>query len=526
MGRTGLFKLIDRLVADHDRRSDDGPVLIVPVIIDELEAALPTLEAATRYAGGTVLHPDSKDLVGPVPGTPPAALRAAIEDRLSVTRPVNEVSPLAIQETPDGRWDVTVSGEHAAEAGEADAMLIALAKALIHRDLVRSDIAVVAYSETPLDLRARPAAWDLVTEGLVDPQIDFGSLRTLVAAVGAPVDVGRHCHRGRAGRGGLAYALDQGTIRARNPVSDLPAQVRRMVESPRLILHLGAGFSNSSRLPLGNELRDESMQRQLNTTAQGEALARRYFGWAHQTGRFDGTPEGALTEDEFVEQVTLENVVRVEALAGGSEVPRTLTDFKERHDACLETPGAAVLAFERILAAPGRIALVTVNFDELLEHRFADLVQRFVTDDEFEACPEYLREYFAGNESKVPLLKLHGTISRFDTCLVSDEAIRQGLPQGKRSALASLLLADTRTSWTYVGASLRDDDIAPVLSAPPFTPECLEERWVMPYPDEAIERFVAHRKPRWRALGRESMRARWVTEFADDFMQELASQWS
>lgn len=522
MPRTALFDLLKRVVADHDQRSAaTDEVKIVPIVIDELDAALPTLEAAARYVGGVLLHSQAPELEGEVPGTPGSALQAALEEGLSVQRGI-DAYPLRLAEVGTGRWAATVAGKPPEEGSNADRELIGLAKALLHRDLTRPDFGIVAYSEAALDIYAAPTAWDLVTKGLRDPMVRFGRLRTLVVAVGASwVSVSRHCQPG-----GLDYALDRGKVRARNPPMDLPAQAGRLARESRLIFYLGAGFSRSSNLPLGDELRDQSMQRQLSSALDGAALARAFYRWAQETRRLEGGPEGTLTEDEFVSGVTLENVVRIEQRVAGGGVPQTLIDFQEVHDGLVGNPGGAVRALGSMLDASSRLALVTVNFDELIEHNFPDAVKRFATEDEFEGCVSYLAEYFAGNETRVPLLKLHGTISDPSSCLVTDVTIREGLSEAKRRSLAALLPTAARASWVYVGASMRDVDVMPVLREPPFAADRIDERWAVPYPEPSIEAFVAGRERQWLREDVEPAQPRYITEYADAFFEVLASQWT
>lgn len=522
MSRTALFDLLSRLIDDHDQGSaTTGQLKIVPVVIDELDGVLPTLEAATRYVGGILLHPRATELEGAVPAAPSSTLRATIEDRLSVRRVLEEF-PLALVDEGGGQWSANVAGKPPEAGSTADRELIGLAKALIHRDLVRREFAVVAYSETALDVFAQPAAWELVVSGLRDPLIRLGTLRTLVVAVGASgVSIGRHCRPG-----GLDYALDRGKVRARNPASDLLAQTGRLARERRLIFYLGAGFSKSSQLPLGDELRDESMQRQLSSQLEDAALAREYFRWAKGTRRLEDGLEGRLDEDTFVETVTLENVVRIEQRIAQTAVPQTLIDFKERHDTVVDRPGPAVRALGGMLDSSHRLAIVTVNFDELIEHNFPDAVRRFATDEEFDACPTYLRDYFSGRESRVPVLKLHGAISVPESCVVTDVAIREGLSEAKRCSLAALLPDGPRASWVYVGASMRDVDVMPVLKDSPFKANRIDERWAMPYPEPSIEAFIANREHEWLRRDLEPAQPRYITEFADAFFEALSAHWT
>ena len=75
----------------------------------------------------------------------------------------------------------------------------------------------------------------------------------------------------------------------------------------------------------------------------------------------------ALSAEGFIQQLTLEQVIRVEERHLGGSLP-TLAEFKELHDQLVDDAGLAVRSLCRYLdERVGRVVLVTVNFDTLVE---------------------------------------------------------------------------------------------------------------------------------------------------------------
>lgn len=516
MSPAALLDLLTRLISSHEAL--DGPnVEIIRVVVDDLPAIRPTVEAAVRYAGGTML--DAAVVETPFPSGSDDALRAAIEVYLSVERP-GAAAPLTFAEAGGGRMSVQIAGREPDSASQAETELAGLAAALFHRDVGRSELAVVSYTEDVLDIYGRRAAWDLVSRGLCDPKISYGLARTIIVLVEASaIDTPRH----GAHRTGLTHALSRGRSIRRNAPEDLEAQASLLAAREAPLLFLGAGFSRSSRLPLGNELRDEAMRRQLGSqTLAGEDLSRAYYRWALSTERLPEF-ETRLGEQRFVESVTLENVVRIEERAS-DELPRTLTDFRATHDRRVDSPGPAVRSLRRLLESPRGLVIATVNFDEAIERRHPDLVEVFADDQDFERAAGYVADYRGGAEQKVPLLKLHGTISREETCLISDNSIGLGLSQSKRAALVAAVAGTASRPCVYVGASMRDADITPILHGPPFD-DVLDERWVLPIPESTIEEFARVRRRRWQRQETLDLQGRLITESADEFIAALAAHW-
>jgi len=174
------------------------------------------------------------------------------------------------------------------------------------------------------------------------------------------------------------------------------------------------------------------------------------------------------------------------------------------------------------------MVLVTINFDELIEHDHGDALDIAIDDDDFVRLAPILggmRQGSAHPDAKIPLLKLHGTINRPETCVVTDAQTRSGITPAKTEALMSLVRDVPPLSsvpWVYVGASMRDIDLDRIFGLREFN-ESVSERWVMPWLEPSVRRFVDGKNRSWAA--HESLLERTVTETADSFMRTLADEW-
>ena len=149
----------------------------------------------------------------------------------------------------------------------------------------------------------------------------------------------------------------------------------------------------------------------------------------------------------------------------------------------------------------------------------------FASAADFASAPDYLNKYMKGEEDDVPVLKLHGTIDTFDTCIVTQEQTEQGVGTEKLEALRALIGEDTEPRlWIYVGASMRDQDLLRVLTDEEFG-RGLDERWVLPYAVESVESYAASRSVFWATSGLTRMEDRLVTETSDAFFAALAAEW-
>jgi hypothetical protein len=252
-------------------------------------------------------------------------------------------------------------------------------------------------------------------------------------------------------------------------------------------------------------------------------LATRFHRWLTERTDWLTPKEAALREDEYVEQLTLEQVLRIERLVYPN-LP-TLQEFKAHHDAVIAAPGSAVLDLAQVLAkGAGRVILAGVNFDRLAEtHSTVPL--RIFSDPDFNGAAEYVRRYLAGDESDIPYLKLHGSIENQETCIVTADQTDLGVSGGKLDAIRALLLPGAVPRlWIYIGASMRDKDLLRVFNDSDFA-SGTSEVWVSPFLQDTVEAYAADRSAFWRESPYRSVDDRLISETADAFFGALRSAW-
>ncbi|MGP8160243.1 MAG: hypothetical protein ACLQGJ_03325 [Candidatus Dormibacteria bacterium] len=416
----------------------------------------------------------------------------------------------------DGRMDVGFVGVPSAGLSLGEETVLAVARAVGHRDLDDHEIAIVGYRADLIDLNYAEAIWRLATSQLQG--MPHRVLRTLVIVAQAPeIHISLHCQPDK----GFDLALYGERLLRRKRSDELRATVAEVAARRQepLVLFLGAGFSASSRMPMGDTLRDASLRRVLAIPA-GEVvtssdLALRFHRLLDQ--RLWLTPaERDLTSEAFAERLTLERVIQVENDTHPT-LP-TLLEFRDAHDSVVHTPGSAVLDLAWLLATTGhRIILVTVNMDRLVEENVTAPLKVFVSRAEFRHAGQYVRRYAKGDEVAVPYLKLHGCISELSTCVMSTDQTQLGLGDRKLRGLRAAV--GKNRLWIYIGASLRDLDLRPILLSEEFAR--LDERWVNPYWVESYDEFAERRLPFWRGTSRRSLEERLVTETADTFLGAL-----
>lgn len=505
-------------IARKHERAPLGQITVIPVIVDDLESISPVLSGLCDVAEGRFLTTLDDELKMPVPGTSDQVRRAAIVTALT-GQPLSDRRVELIDQAA-GTVDAVFANPTTEAPSPGEEEVLAVARAVAHRDLDRHRFALIAYKANLVDLPFRRGIWSLAVDqlnGRAHP-----TLTTLVFVAEAAIDIGVHCQPGR----GFQLALDGGRLLRRKGADNLRAQAASIANNDGpLVLFLGAGFAATSRMPLGNDMRDQAIGRLLNVSVaefSSTELASKFHDWVQGQGWLSGS-EQQMPRDEFISRLTLEQVTRIEKILYPT-LP-TLHDFRQHHDRQINEPGQAVLDLAAILDhRRGPIVVVEVNFDLLVETHAGVPLRVFASPEEFAKAPEFLRRYLAGDETEVPLLKLHGTISRPDTCVISAEQTEQGVGVEKREALHVLRNENFPVRWVYVGASLRDLDIRPLLLGEEFSGG-VDERWVTPYLPESLEEFAMRREPRWRGTGLPTIEHRLITETADVFFAELRTAW-
>jgi hypothetical protein len=267
-------------------------------------------------------------------------------------------------------------------------------------------------------------------------------------------------------------------------------------------------------------MRDGAIRRLLDidptSLHSSEELSHRFYGWIASRDGWLTDTEAAMHEDEYARQLTLEQVIRAEKRML-PDLP-TLAEFRTHHDAVIATPGSAVHDLEVVLErSVGRAIVAEVNFDRLVETHASVGLRPFSSDAEFNDAAAYIERYLAGAETDIPLLKLHGDINDPDSCVVSAEQTELGVGNGKLAALRALLHNPPR-HWIYIGVSMRDKDLLPVLRGEDFG-RGIDELWVNPYLLDTIATFADDRLPFWRKRESEfrTIDDRIITETADAF---------
>lgn len=511
-----------RTVAQWHEAAPPGTVSLVPVVVDDLDAALSFFAPLSHELGGVVLDCRDADLDGPVPSTADPVLRAAVTSQLrDGTGRYVDITDLS-GDLIDAQWQNPASGP-TPSGGERT--VLALARAVLHQDWVNREFVVIAYPGSVIDLPFQARAWGLGTQHL--RHLPHPTVRTVVYLVESALSVSIHGDVDT----GFSLALDGQRLLRRTGRDNLNGWARVLADDPQgVVLFLGAGFSASSRLPLGNGLRDSAIKRLLgiedSSFIDSMELARRFHTWVRPRHGWLTSAEERLTELQYATTLTLEQVIRAEQHIF-PELP-TLQAFSRRHAQVISAPGPAVVDLGEMLttAASRRLILTGVNFDEMVEAHTPAPLRVFATDADFADAPNYLVDYYAGRVTDIPYLKLHGTIGNLESCVVSAEQTERGLSQPKLDAVRALFptASGQVRRWVYVGASMRDRDLARVFQESDFATRT-DELWVAPWLVDTVEDYMRSRESFWRDRPHKRGDDRLISATADAFLDALRRVW-
>lgn len=514
-GPLSLLQLAVEVARKHER-APAGRISVVPVLVDDLDSALPVLTALCTLHEGRLMNTADPELHGAVPRTQDVVRREAVTKAMTGA-PLSQRFIELVDEGDGVDARFVNPSTTAPSLGEQTAL--AVARAVAHRELDEREFAVIAYREGPVDLHFRRAIWRLAVDQLQG--MPHKRLRTLVFVAEAQIEVDEHCQQGR----GFQLAVDEGRLLIRKGLDDLHAEANRLgTKGGPLVIFLGAGFAASSRLPSGNTMRDAAIRRLLGLAGdlRSDELAGRFHDWVAERDWFSQV-EQQMGRDQFCKRLTLEQVIRCEQRMDTS-LP-SLREFRTLHDKVVGSPGPAVAHLSELVSrAVGRIVLAAVNFDLLVETHTKVPLKVFASPEEFAEAPDFVRRYLVGEETAVPLLKLHGSIDRPETCVISTDQTGVGVGQNKLNALRVLLNENNRPAWIYVGASLRDLDLRPTMLGEEFG-RGIDERWASPFLAESIEEFGTLREPFWTDTDFRRINDRLITETADSFMAALVEAW-
>jgi hypothetical protein len=515
-----LCELATDLARMHEA-SASGAITVIQVIVDDLSAALPVLGSLCEVTNGVLLDVSEPFLQTAVPATDDYVRRAASEASLT-SAPIGNRHVVLVDQPNDMVDTEFREPSGGANPSPGERTVLGVARAVAHKDLDIHQLGIIVYRDTQVDYPFRRSIWNLAVNHLAN--MPHTTLRTLIFVAESPIQIELHCQR----RTGFRLAIDGERLLHRHGEDDLTAWASRIANSPEpFVLFLGAGFSASSGLPLGNRLRDKAIRNLIGIPETepigSDELAKRFRDWIAGKPGWRTESEERMTLSDYVEQLTLEQVVRAEQRFLSS-LP-TLNYFKGLNDTAITTPGPAVLDLMSILPyAQGRLILAAVNFDLLVETHSPVPLEKFVSDSDFEGAAEYLARYLNGSATTIPLLKFHGSIDRPETCVVSAEQTEAGVSDGKLKALRSLFYDPPRL-WIYVGMSMRDRDLLRAFNDADFG-RGTDEVWVTPYLVPTIEEYAWPRQTAfWARRDFRTLDERLISEIADVFMSALRAAW-
>ena len=525
------FELGQEIAESHARHASTS-VSVIPIVVEDLLAARPIFHALAEIHDGCFIDASDKNadpkqelnVYKPVPGTNDHVRRAAIETALS-----KSFKTVKVVDADGDILDVTLQNSSiTSNLSAGDRSLQAIARATAHKCLDEFSFAVIAYKSGALDQPAQKAAWDLMVR-LIDGA-PRKKAQTLVVVVESDIHIDMHCES----KFGFRFAIEHGQLLRRKGTSHLRLAASRIVDQSErspMVFFLGAGFSVTSRIPLGDQLRDNAILRILNDP-QYENLDsislgiqfHNFLSSLPSKQKWLSKAERSLNSQVFASELTLERVLAAEKRIYNS-LP-TLIEFKERHDKVVNIPGPSVQILAKILEnSDARIIIAELNIDCLVERNTNRSMKIFASSEEFKEATDYIRRYCNGKENDIPLLKLHGTIESMDTCIVTQDQTDSGVCDAQFQTLTALLEVSTnRLPWIYVGVSMRDRDLLQVLSGQQFAKK-LDEHWVVPYVVPSVRSFGESREPHWKKTEFQALEDRVITETSDAFFEALDAVW-
>ena len=509
-----MLRLLSELLEDPEE--DDRNTSVVPVVIDDFAGHSDLVRATAHSVGASLIV--ASDVADGVRGRLDHTLKTRIEEYLRVPRSGGEESRVTVL-ADQGIVHATID-DRTELASRSEREVAGLASALFSEELQTSSLAFIVYNETVLDDEWAEAIWRLF--GSIDGT-RFRAVKSLILLIERS-GVSSPDHHLDSEPTVRFFVRSSGLTRRKPWLVDL-AEVRYIAEqaaSNGLVLFLGAGFSSSSGLPLGNTLRDDALTGFLAMPEAGfDELASAFFEYLRANGRLLEV-EHQMPSDEFHGRLTLERVLREEIWRSGADDSPTLRGFEEMNDIALKNRGPAVSGLHNVLKLIPGTVVITVNFDTLVEVDDGD-VHTMVTEQEFRDGRDYLGTYRGEPDKAVPFLKLHGSIRSRETIIATVDQTAQGLSTAKADCIRAILETNIKVPWVYIGYSMRDPDLWGILESR-VVADRADEYWVGPFEDpNALAWSGLHRQ---FGQDRRTFWQRCITLTADRFFEQLLVAWA
>lgn len=536
---TDVLAWLQKSIETHQSHAAQGRSSLFAVWLAEREKWMPLIAEVIRAEDGVVVDSTGAgaDWVesGEVESEAPALVTA-----------INVLLDHFNREQPDaglrldfdsGRCRVAGAQDYVA-ANAAQKAIRDIATALTRDVLRESEFVAFAYSEASLEYAHTSLVWTLVRElpGLL--KMTTGTVMVMSCEGQIKVDI--HC----SGDPSLVARVTSDGIAWRHPwaKSLVPLQTVGRQDSdamPMFVLFLGAGASMGFGLPSGDNFRNDVLSRLTEMPVDEgtfESVVRSWWNHLRDTGQLSDV-ELATGEDAFVETLTLEVVLEHEQQEESQRFSSSLGRFARQHANTVARIRAAADGddpIRKLVSLRHRLVLVTVNFDQVIEARCeSDDIKSFATEQELIDFPAYLDEYLK-NGGAVPLLKIHGDITKPETIVANISRTSAGLTSARFQALQYLIESmhpNQFRPWWYVGYSMRDRDLDTIWKDPRFYG--FQERWISPFADANVEAFIrASRIQGWndQQLPTNNLGDRLITWTADDFFEQLyatvGSRWT
>lgn len=515
------LQLLIQLIEDH-RADHGGESHVVPCLHEELDEDVQLLHAGAQRVGGTFYNlsrseKDWESPAGPLCTNRLQLVEGMLEDAGALL-PAKVVIELDADQRVVARFDGHTNPLEPSLWAILHAVEVIASSAYDEYELV-----LLAAALTPIDTQRRQLLWSLLT---IDP-IDLGVAdtgTTIVPILGAGLDPEPDYLR----RPELKYVvLRDRMLRRRTGEARMRdiAKVCGHSDEP-LVLFLGAGASASSKIPLGNHYRDLALEHLLGPDFDKSAAGEAFFDLLHERRHFLETDSSS--RKEFADALTLERVL-LETFNELGFRPRTdapviqeiIKDCANALD--YDKPGRKSVR-ELVKLMPGRVIIMTVNFDQLIEDKLGTAHTVFFRPEDYRNATRVadLIDYVKGDADKpVPILKLHGSITDPESLIATIDTTSAGLHEDVLATLNKILeVVEGPLRWVWVGCSMRDRDMNRWLNG--LSARALDEWWVDPMPGQSLDDFFVEQRAPWWDPKRMILNDRLIIDSADAFLRDLA----